>query len=177
MDPAYPGGPLASEAGVSVHYGVIAGVRHRIRGSEIRTELELRKIGSAAPSYSVSRGRRLVEFFTADGSVPARGFSGPSTPAAPSVSNLGALGAFRTAAVSWALPAGAGNEAYSGMEVHVSTTTGFTPSSSTLKAVSGGNTAVVLHGVAAGVTGYVRIIARDSLGNRSTPSPQTSFVS
>lgn len=164
------------DAGTSI-WGVVAGVKHVIAEGQMRTTLSLRKLSSSgAPAASIARARRHLEMMTQAGIRPGAGLSGPSTPAAPTVVNAGALNGTLSIVVQWPLPVADGNQAWASMEVHVSTTTGFTPTSATLKEVSPGTSQLVFHGVGAGVTGYVKIVPRDALGNRGTASPQTSFV-
>ena len=60
-------------------------------------------------------------------------------------------------------------------ELHISQTPGFTPSAATLALVSS-TSPMEVSGLAPAITYYVRLVARDSSGNRSEPSSQVSVT-
>lgn len=156
----------------------VAELRHQVSEGAIRTSIRFRKLQlGGALDASIARGSRHLQLINMRGSIPGIGRSPIATPAAPTVSSYGATLTPRTFAASWPMPAGDGARAWTHTEIHVSTGTGFTPSSATLKAVVAGTFATIAHGVTGGVTGFVKIIHRDRMGNRSAASAQTSFVS
>jgi hypothetical protein len=71
-------------------------------------------------------------------------------------------------------PAASGPEATS-FELHVSTTSGFTPSSSTLRG-SFDTTSFDVADLIPGTTYYVRVVPRDSYGNRGNASSQQAVI-
>lgn len=159
------------------YVGACIGIEHRIERERKRTTVKTRNFfeGIGSLDQSVSRIERHGEMISQRGVVKGRGLSAPVTSAAPTVRNLGTLNGLRTVIVEWVFPAGDFNQAWVETEVHVSTTTGFTPSSSTLKHVVGGTTSAV-SGLAASTTHYAKVVHRDKMGNRSAASAQTSFV-
>ena len=60
------------------------------------------------------------------------------------------------------------------VEVHVSTTSGFTPSSSTLRGRLLGPGMFTVFGLTAGTTYYARLVGVDAYGNTTSPSTQAS---
>lgn len=60
------------------------------------------------------------------------------------------------------------------VEVHVSTTSGFTPSTSTLRGRLIGPGMFTVFGLTAGTTYYARLVGVDAYGNTTTPSVQAS---
>jgi hypothetical protein len=159
-------------------YAAIANVRHVASSSRSRTRLGLRKFGESPLSFSIARARRATLRIPAQGIRRGRGLTPPSTPAAPTCVSLGSVGGTRLGLISWAMPVREQNRAWSETEVHCSSvSSAFTPSSSTLKAIVRGTNAIVAHGVGAGANVFTKLIHRDSLGNRSQPSANTTFVS
>lgn len=158
-----------ANVGASMAFGCI-GVTHDISDGSARTKLKLRG-ASAQPS----RPRKHFDMIDQAGVVSARGTRPPSTPSAPSVDacKLSAGTNLYGLRVYWSHPVNNLNAAWDEMEVHVSTTNGFTPSSVTLKAVTR-STEITFFGLAAVTTYYVKLIARDRMRNASAPSNQTS---
>jgi hypothetical protein len=62
------------------------------------------------------------------------------------------------------------------IEFHVSTVSGFTPSSSTLQHTQPGQSAIVLTGLTVGTTYYAKLVAVSTAGVTSAPSAQASAV-
>jgi hypothetical protein len=163
----------------SAFEGSCVSLRHMVGPGKRRTTIGMRQVTSGTVSALVSRVSRYDEVLAQVGSLPGRGASPPTTPAAPTVINLAAINGNRYIRVSWDIAAGDLNGAYQETEVHISTSSGFTPSAITLTtygAVVRGTT-VVVHGFGVGGTYHVRLVHVDRMGNRSTVSPQTSFVS
>jgi hypothetical protein len=94
-----------------------------------------------------------------------------ANPAAPSLPTLTPIAG--GVVVTFAPPAISPRPA--AYELHLSTTSGFTLSSSTLKAVSA-TTRFEVADLAPGGTYYVRVVSRDAAGNRSGSSTEVSFV-
>lgn len=133
---------------------------------DITTTLRLR--GTPAARY-----RRRIEMIAQPGAAPTRGVNGPATPSSPTV-----LQGIRKAEVSWDAPVNNLNGLYDWTEVHASTTSGFTPSSSTLQVVTRG-TSATLRGLDPNSTWYVKIVHLDRVSryaNRSAASAQTAFT-
>jgi len=98
----------------------------------------------------------------------------PNTPATPTATSY--LG---TGVVGWSgLDSGGGAMPldFVRCEVHLSTTTGFTPSSATRKAAFLGGGTVTLSGLTYGTPYFVKLVAYDQSGNASTPSAQATFT-
>jgi hypothetical protein len=158
--------------------GTCVSASHTISRSQHRSRLMLRRVDTITYTSKarVARVDRYDDLVSQTGAVPGRGLSPPASALAPTVQNLGALNAIRTARVSWSVPGGDLNRNYLETEVHQSTFTGFTPSSSTLVAVVRGTNALVT-GMVAGTTYYVKVVHCDRMGNASAASPQTAYVS
>lgn len=164
---------LAMSFGRSV-YSVASKVEHRMSGHELRTTVATRKASDATVTSSIARGRRHLERFHAQGSVYGQGLSPVATPAAPTLTDLGTVNGNKILVVSWAMPSGDAQRAWTRTEVHMSTSSStFTPSSSTLKPVVNATVAVIPHSFSG--TTYVRIVHLDDPGNRSAPSTAASF--
>jgi hypothetical protein len=158
--------------------GTCVSASHTISRSQHRSRLMLRRVDTITYTSKarVARVDRYDDLVSQTGAVPGRGLSPPASALAPTVQNLGLLNATRAARVSWSVPGGDLNRNYLETEVHQSTVTGFTPSSSTLVAVVRGTNALVT-GMVAGTTYYVKVVHCDRMGNASAASPQTAYVS
>lgn len=159
------------------HTGAVASFEHTHSNDETRTTHRLRRVVANTGIYgTASRVDRHQESFAQRGSTRGRGLSPPKTPAAPTIRVLGNLNGNRMVTASWAMPVSGLNQAWRSTEVHLSTTTGFTPSSASLVGVVSGTTHTFLT-PSASTTYYCRLVHRDLMRNRSAPGPQTSFVS
>jgi len=162
-----------------IHAGACIGFEHTFRsdGSAV-TRWRLRNVAEGTSILqSVSRIERHAEIISQRGVNRGRGLSPPTTPAAPTVRNLGNLGGNRVAVVEWPMPVKAFNQAWRLTEVHASTSSStFTPSSSTLVGVVQGTSCAFVQASASTVY-YVRLVSRDTMKNRSAPSAATSFTS
>lgn len=145
------------------------GVTHTFTGGSARTVLHGRA------SSGASRIERHFDMIQANGWVGGKGTLAPLTPAAPGCTGITGGGAIRGAFITWVFPVNDLNRMWDLMQVHISTTTGFTPSSSTIKKTERGHNAVVM-GLVASTTYYVKLIAMDRAGNKSAASSQTSFA-
>lgn len=159
------------------HSGAVASFEHTHSNDQTRTSYRLRRVAPDTGVYvNTSRVDRHQETFAQRGSTRGRGLSPPKPPPAPTMRVLGNLNGNRMVTASWAMPVSALNQAWRSTEVHLSTTTGFTPSSATLVGVVSGTTHTFLTPLAS-TTYYCRLVNRDLMRNRSAPSTQTSFVS
>ena len=157
--------------------GTCVAASHSITKSQHRSRLTLRRVDDVAYTSKarVARVERYDDLVSQTGAVPGRGLSPPASALAPTVQYLGLLNATRSARVSWSVPGGDLNRNYLETEVHQSTVTGFTPSSSTLVAVVRGTNALIT-GMAATTTYYVKVVHCDRMGNSSAASPQTTYT-
>ena len=106
------------------------------------------------------------------GQPPTTPFTGPQPPAVTAATPLPCGFAVNLA------PATNGPDTTE-YELHVSTTSGFTPDSgypSTTLKEAGARTRFELTGLEAGRTYYVRTVARDAEGNRGAPSPELAIA-
>lgn len=140
----------------------VVGIRHTRNKGERSTIFSMR---AAAP---VGRRRRWQDMFDSVGVVGGDGLNPPATPSAPTLESIS--GGVR---VSWGFPANYGNKRYRETEIHVSTSSGFTPSSATLRDVVRGKSAVSIE-LDPTVLQYVKIVHRDEMGNVSAASAQSS---
>lgn len=135
----------------------VVGVRHSRGATERRTTLTLR---SERP---VGRRRRWLDVIDlvsiGDGLFP------PPTPPTPTVTAIqGGL------VIDWPYPANHGNRRYRETEIHLGTSSGFTPSSSTLVEVVRGKSAATIRNLPGNAKQWARIIHRDEMGNVSEAS-------
>lgn len=159
--------------------GTCVSVQHTMSRSQQRSRLTLRRVDTIAYTSKarVARVDRYDDIISQSGAVPGRGQSPPPSALAPTVQNLGAINAIRTARVSWSVPGGDLNRNYLETEVHQSTAAaGYTPTSATLVAVVRGTNALIT-GMTAGLTYRVKVVHCDRMGNRSVESPETAYVS
>lgn len=156
--------------------GSVVKVSHSISRESQRTTASVRKMNIVSKYVGpVGRVDRYDDIISQAGSVAGRGLSPVlSSGIGPSIDKLGILNAVRTIRVAWPHPSGDLTKAYLETEVHQSTVSGFTPSSSTLVGVVRG-TSTMVTGMAAG-TFFVRVVHCDRMGNRSDPSPETSYT-
>jgi hypothetical protein len=141
----------------------VVGIRHSRSAEGRLTSLSLR---AAAP---VGRRRRMLDIVDQVGSKGGRGLKPPITPIAPTIDRIdGGL------VVRWPFPANIGNRRYDATEVHLdAVSSGFTPSTSTLKALVRGVNAAPL-ALTPGVEQHVKIVHRDLRANKSGVSPVAS---
>lgn len=99
------------------------------------------------------------------------GLSPLPTPPAPTL-----LGIANGIVIDWTMPVNAGRRRYRETEVHVSTSSGFTPSALTLAEVVRGKSAASLRGLAGNTTQHVKLIHRDDMGLSTTASAQSSVA-
>lgn len=162
-------------------FPAIVGVRTTVGsgGRSVRTALTLIKLANGAVGAGAARRQFHLAFrIPPIGAQFGVSLRSPNSPAAPTVTSPSIVfGATRMVGVTWAFPVGDQNRSFDIMEVHASTSTGFTPSSSTLKGAFRGTGGTIAHGIGVGVGGFVKIVATDSNGNRSAPSAQTGFTS
>ncbi len=140
----------------------VVGYRHRRSADERRTTLTLR---GAKPAGHV---RRWFD----DGIVAAGHIDGLQTRPPDQPTNLTVAGIATGLAVAWDHPANRGFRDVQRTEVHVSTSNGFTPSSSTLVAVADTNSIVIQDLDPEQGPYYVKVLLRDSANNVSAPSAQ-----
>jgi hypothetical protein len=141
----------------------VVGIRHSRSPDDRRTTLVLR---GAKP---VGRRRRWQDIIDQVGIVPGDGLLPLPTPSAPTLTGIA-----NGIVVDWTMPVNAGKRKYRETEVHVSTSSGFTPSSSTLAEVVRGKSAASLRGLAGNTTQYVKLVHRDEMGLSTTASAQAS---
>lgn len=110
----------------------------------------------------------------------------PQPPPGPISGSVGAVAIPGGAAISYSPSfiernnsptggAGGGGGAWAETECHISTSSGFTPSSSTLKA-RGRQAKFEITGLTPGTTYYCKLVTIDARGNRSSPSAEEEFV-
>lgn len=143
----------------------VVGVRHSRSAEERRTTLVLR---GTKPS---GRRRRWMDLIDQVGVTGGDGLTPLPTPAAPTLTAIA-----NGIVVDWPMPVNAGKRRYRETEVHLSTTSLFTPSASTLVEVVRGKSAATLRNLDGKVTRYARLIHRDEMGLSTGPSTQTSTV-
>ncbi len=110
-----------------------------------------------------------------NGIVEGLGLRAPVTPSAPGCTILSLGGTVRGVWVTTPFPVNDLNRQFDLIEIHISTSTGFTPVNTTLMYAGRAENAMV-GGLAAATTYYCKIIRRDRMGNVSTASAQTSFT-
>ena len=144
----------------------VTGYRHSFDAKDAfgQTELSLRGV----PASGVDRHMGNL----ADpGTAPFAPFSPPFdgvTISAPTVTaKTNAL------YLSWASPINTLTRAFDWTEVHISSSSGFTPSSSTLKSIVRGTSAWI-DGLTAGTTYYAKLVHRDRSKNVSAASTQST---
>lgn len=144
----------------------------RLWEQQMQTTMETATLGVVSAAASAVPG----------GVIPAPGGVGSdpapphysdisSTPGTPTVANV-----IAGIAVTWSGQDSAANQYPEGTyaEVHVSTSSGFTPDSSTLKGTLSRAGTFTVTGLTAGTTYYVRLIIVDQQGQRSPASAQAS---
>jgi hypothetical protein len=143
----------------------VVGIRHSRSPDDRRTTLVLR---GAKP---VGRRRRWADLIDQVGVIPGDGLTPLPTPSAPTLTGIA-----NGMVIDWTMPVNAGKRRYRETEVHVSTSSGFTPSSSTLVEVVRGKSAATLRNLLGNVTQYVKLVHRDDMGLTTTASAQASTV-
>jgi hypothetical protein len=134
---------------------------HSLTPSGARTTLGLRGKPSIAP-------RAWLEMEGRPGGAVQATLAGPQAPTGVAAANT--LNGFT---LSFTAPTvGVPAAEY---ELHLSTTSGFTPSSATRREVSAA-TGFDVTGLAAGTTYYAVVVPRDERGNRGTPSAQVPLA-
>jgi hypothetical protein len=139
-------------------------VEHTFSANSHRTTMRLR---NAKP---VARVERAVEMLQQSGYNPGRGLAPLPTPAAPVAAAIAG-----GAALSWTFPQNNLQREYDTTEIHLSTSTGFSPSAATLIGVTRGSAFPVMN-LSGGTTYYVKLVHRDAMGNVASASPQTSVT-
>ena len=102
------------------------------------------------------------------GHLPGKGKSAPTTPTGATVTAIA-----DGIPVKWDYPVDLRNGRYRETEVHAYTSSGYTPSSSTLKALARGNHCV-LKNLDNATTYYIKLIHRDEMGNVSAAGSAVS---
>ncbi|HYH97500.1 fibronectin type III domain-containing protein [Hyalangium sp.] len=165
----HPGLELADMVGLSgngVHFtadqvAAVQSLAHSFNAGGSTTKLAL--LGK--PNVGL---RTWLDMEQRPGIAPASPFTGPAAPA--SVSVVETVQGLR---VSFEPPSlGPVATAY---ELHVSTSSGFTPSDSTRRVV-GSLTEMVVTDLEAGGSYFVKVVPRDAKGNRGTASAQVAFT-
>jgi hypothetical protein len=111
----------------------------------------------------------------ADGTVTSKDVNG-SAPAAPDTPAVSAGPSFLVIDWDGLLGGSAPLSDFLWTEVHISTTSGFTPSSSTLEGTMPAGHSVVVGNLTPGTTYFVRLMARNTSGVAGSPSAQASGV-
>lgn len=166
LHPGLELGDLVGVEGNGYHFtsmqtGAVRALTLTGNGSGATTKLTL--LGK--PSTSV---RRWLSLAQTPLTAPSSPFTGPSAPTG--LESATTAGGFR---LRFSPPVtGAKATAY---ELHVSTTSGFTPSDSTRRVV-GALTEVVVTDLDPGTTYYAKVVARDAKGNRGAASSQVTLT-
>lgn len=147
--------------GANIDFAVV-GVRNTRRRSERVTVLTVRRAKPAG------RVRRWLEMVQQRGINRARGLTPPPTPPAPTLTAI-AGGIW----VEWPFPVNFGGRRYRETEIHVGASSGFTPSSLTLKAIVRGKNAAALE-VDPTVVAHVKLVHRDDMHNASAAGAAAS---
>ncbi|MFL5344352.1 MAG: fibronectin type III domain-containing protein [Hyalangium sp.] len=159
-------GDLVAVEGNGYHFtstqtAAVRALTHTFNAGGASTKLTL--LGK--PSTSV---RRWLAMEQRPATAPSSPFTGPSAPTG--LSSATTAGGFR---LSFSPPTtGPKAAAY---ELHVSTSSGFTPSDSTRRVV-GALTEVVVTDLSPGTTYYAKVVARDAKGNRGLPSSEVTLT-
>lgn len=142
----------------------ITGIRSTLSATERHTKLSSR---AASP---IGRRRRWFDAIVGGGLARADGWSGPKQP-----SGVAAEAIANGVRFNWDVPANNGNRGYRETELHVSATSGFTPSTSTLRGLLAGQGGLdVAAGLTPGVVQYGKVLHRDHWGNVSDVSAEVS---
>jgi hypothetical protein len=155
-------GDIVAVEGNGVHFtatqqGAVRAIAHSFTAATATTKLTL----LGRPSTSVRRWLSMEQRPT---TAPASPFTGPAAPTG--LSSVATVGGFK---VSFSPPtAGAKATAY---ELHVSTSSGFTPDDSTRRVV-GALTEMVVTDLEPGTTYYARVVSRDVKGSRGPASSE-----
>lgn len=138
-------------------------VTHTLTATDWKTRLSLRGKPSLSPLTWLRMETRM-------GAAPAVPFTGPSAPSGLTVTKgvAGAVLVFTAPNVT------SGGPAADSYELHLGTTSGFTLSNATLKAV-GSSTRFDITGLVAGTTYYARVVSRDTNGNRGPASSEVTL--
>lgn len=137
--------------------------KHTLGAGETTTTLSLRSAGPAAFVKMWFEG-----FITAAGYIGGDGLAPPSTPAGlTATATVGGL------LIEWNFPVNHLNRRYRETEVHISTSSGFTPSDSTIVRITRGRDALVSN-LDPATTYYVKVLHRDEMNNVSVASTQVS---
>jgi hypothetical protein len=138
----------------------------------VRTTIDVRgarqNIRTRRGDDGVMRTQKHRELFQSRGYVKTLGLTAPATTGITGSARALSLGGTeRGAFVSWTHPPTLRAAAWDFAEVHAGSSSGFTPSSSTLKATVRGNVAVVA-GLATATTFHWKIVLRDRMANESS---------
>lgn len=140
----------------------VVGVHHSLTRDSASTEMTLRAKPIGSWSEWLARDSR-------PGIAPPNPVVGPQPPS--TVTATATAGGTRVSFTEVAIP-GADPLEY---ECHISLTNGFSPVPATLKGITK-TTTFDITGLSAGTTYYVRVVARDTKGNRGAASGQVTVV-
>jgi hypothetical protein len=166
LHPGLELGDLVALPANQVHFSAqqtaaVQSLTHTVNATTASTKLVLRGKPSTSTRVWLSMEQR-------PGIAPTSPFSGPSAP-----SNLAAVATASGFRLRFDPPTvGPGAAGY---ELHVSTTNGFTPSSST-RVDTADATEFTRNDLTPGTTYYLRVVPRDAKGNRGTASSQVTVT-
>jgi hypothetical protein len=159
-------GDLVEVEGNGVHFsadqtGAVQALTHTMGSSGCTTRLTLK----GKPSLGRLRWLQLEQ---RPGVAPPSPFTGPGAP-------VGVTATATTQGVKVAFAGPSTGPVAASYELHLSTSSGFTPDATTLRATSS-TTAFSEQTLQAGSTYYVKVVPRDVKGNRGTASSEVSVT-